>query len=71
MEIENRLMPDFDSKLRQAKSIAAGYLDLTKYNSDFIYTDGNHLYKESGKEVSRIIAKWIYNIEKGQRKKHS
>ncbi len=63
MEIENHLMPDFESKLQEAKCIASGYLDLTKSNADFRYTDGNHLWKESGQKVSRIIAEWIYNNE--------
>ena len=32
-------------------------------NSEYIYTDGNHLYKESGKIVTEKIAHWIKNIE--------
>jgi len=66
MEIENQSMPDFESKLKEAKRIASGYLDLTKQNSDFRYIDGNHLFKESGREVSRIIGNWICdNTEEG------
>ncbi len=56
-------MPDFESKLQEAKCIASGYLDLTRSNADFRYTDVNHLWKESGQKVSRIIAEWIYNNE--------
>ncbi|MDP8221173.1 MAG: hypothetical protein P9X26_07495 [Candidatus Stygibacter frigidus] len=61
MEIETLYMPKFDSIIQEAKDISTGYLDLTEYNSEFIYTDGNHLYKESGKKVSKMIAEWIYD----------
>jgi hypothetical protein len=60
MEIETLYMPEFDYIIQEAKDISTGYLDLTEYNSEFIYTDGNHLYKESGKIVSKMIAEWIY-----------
>jgi hypothetical protein len=60
MEIENELMPDFDSKiLFLSAELSAPYLDMTPFNSDFKYTDGNHLYKNSGKDVSKIIGDWI------------
>jgi hypothetical protein len=64
MEIENQFMPDFESKIFDAKIKALGYLDMTKLNSKFDYTDGNHLYKESGRLVSKLIAKWIAEKEK-------
>jgi hypothetical protein len=59
MEIENELMLDFDSKIKEAILLSKKYLDLTKENSSFTYTDGNHLYKKSGAVVSVEIAKWI------------
>lgn len=59
MEIENILMPDFDQKIQQVTSLSDGYLDLTDRNDSFIYTDGNHLYKDSGAKVSELIANWI------------
>ena len=59
MEVENELMPDFNYIIKDASDISDKYLDLTSLNNKFIYTDGNHLYKESGKEVSKIIANWI------------
>lgn len=59
MEMENELMLDFDSKIKEAILLSKKYLDLTKENSSFTYTDGNHLYKKSGAVVSTKIAKWI------------
>ena len=61
MEIENKLSPNFYNKIKPAIDQADGYLDLTIYNKKFKYTDGNHLYKTSGAEVSTIIANWIKN----------
>lgn len=61
MEIENQYMPDFNVKIKKAISISNGYLDLTIKNRHFKYTDGNHLYKDSGKIVTIEIANWIKN----------
>ncbi|MBL4650135.1 MAG: hypothetical protein JKY03_10415 [Aureispira sp.] len=61
MEIENELILDLDSKIKEAILLSKKYLDLTKENSSFTYTDGNHLYKESGAVVSKKIANWIKN----------
>lgn len=59
-EVEHLFMHDFNEKMIElSKQKNVPYLDLTKYNSDFIYTDGNHLYKESGKIVSDTIANWV------------
>jgi len=63
MQIENELMPNFDHFINGAIDSSDGYLDLTEYNNKFQFTDGNHLYKTSGKEVSVLIANWI----KGQK----
>lgn len=61
MDIENKLMPDFDTKIKEAIVLSKGYLDMTKENNSFTYTDGNHLYKKSGKIVSKKIALYIKN----------
>lgn len=66
MEIEKELMPDFDSKIKEAIDLSDGYLDMTPENSLFNYTDGNHLYKDSGKKVSKIIANWITDKNKAR-----
>lgn len=59
MEIEDELMPDFDLKIKKAIELSDGYLDMTSKNEKFAYTDGNHLYKTSGEEVSGIVARWV------------
>jgi len=59
MRIENELMLDFNFKIKEAILLSKDYLDLTKENSSFTYTDGNHLYKKSGAIVSEKIANWI------------
>lgn len=64
LAIENELMPYFDEVIKEAIHTSKDYLDLTKSNNIFEYTDGNHLYKTSGKEVSIIIANWIKEQEK-------
>lgn len=59
MQIENEFMPNFNKVIDEIESIGNGYLDLTYLNDSLIYTDGNHLYKESAKQVSVIISNWI------------
>ena len=59
MSIENELMPEFNTVIEKVTSTTKGYFNLTKYNNDFIYIDGNHLFKKDGKTVSKKIANWI------------
>lgn len=59
MEIENELMPNFNFVIKNVIDQSDGYLDLTIQNDKYLYTDGNHLYKSSGSEVSSLIANWI------------
>lgn len=59
MQMENELMPEFRTDILEAINLSDGYLDLTEKNGDFLYIDGNHLYKTSGKKVSEIVANWI------------
>jgi hypothetical protein len=59
-EAENSYMPDFSSKMSSvSEEFGVGYLDLTEYNDDVQYTDANHLWKESGRRMSELIAKNI------------
>ncbi len=59
-EIEKSLIFDFDIKMRKlSETYEIPYFNLTDENSNFQYTDGNHLHKESGKEVSRLISELI------------
>jgi len=59
MALDTILMPHFNENIQEAILLSNGYLDLTPKNTDFNYTDGNHLHKTSGKIVSKIVANWI------------
>ena len=59
MELENQVMPNFNQDIKSATELSAGYLDLSNKNANFQYTDGVHLTKASGQEVSRLIGKWM------------
>lgn len=59
-DIEKLLIPDFDDRMvRLSTAYEVPYFNLTSKNSDFQYTDGNHLYKESGRRVSFLISQMI------------
>lgn len=59
MKIENEFMPFFDATIDKAIKASDHYLNLTEQNNNYIYNDGNHLHKTSGKKVSEIIANWV------------
>lgn len=59
LKIETEFMPDFEAKIKKAKTICSAYLDMTYLNDKLLFTDGNHLSKTSGQKVSKIIAEWI------------
>lgn len=60
MEIENMLWSKFDDDMQKvADSSGIRYYNLTKYNTTFEYTDGNHLTIESSAKVSKLLAKLI------------
>lgn len=59
LSIEDELMPNFKSNIQPSIDVSGGYFDMTKLTTEFRYTDGNHLYKESAFEVSELIGKWI------------
>lgn len=59
MTVDNQLMPDFNTKIQGLAPLTKGYYDMTLYNENFSYTDGNHLYKESGAIVTEMLASWI------------
>lgn len=62
--IENELMPDFDSIIEPMIEMSNGYLDMTPFNEEFNYTDGNHLYSESGAKASQFIANWMNGVSR-------
>ena len=60
LKIENILMSNFDSIAGElSKNFNTPYINFAKDSTKYIYTDGNHLYKESGKIVSEKLAKLI------------
>lgn len=59
MIIEKKYDPHFDRRIKQIESKTDGFLDLTPENKKYDYTDGVHLEKKSGREVSEKIAHWI------------
>lgn len=63
MKIENQLMSNFDEVINEVIMLSDGYLDFTPHNNNYQYTDANHLYKDSGKIVSREIAEWIKGLQ--------
>lgn len=68
-EINNSVTPNYIDKMKQlAKETQTPYLDMSTNNGEYIYTDGIHLYKDSGKLVSQKIARWIKEIEDSKKK---
>ena len=59
-EIETEMLADFDSRLEPAIALCEGYLDMTVLDSEYVFTDGNHLSRESAIEVSESISDWIH-----------
>jgi hypothetical protein len=60
MEIDEELIPDFHQKILYiSEQTGVPYLDMTYMNDSILYTDGNHIYRESGKVVSARIGEWI------------
>lgn len=60
LNIENKSVPDFNSKIIDlSKTLNVSYLDLTTTSEDYKYTDGNHIHKSSSAKVTEKIAEWI------------
>lgn len=60
LNIDNELMPEFNKKINDlSKRFKLPYFDMTTLDESFTYIDGVHLYKESGKHVTKKIGKWI------------
>ncbi len=65
LQVENRLMPRFNDLIDSISTRTnVLYFDLMEMNDSLVYTDGNHLYKESGKLVSQALADSILNHRK-------
>ncbi|WP_294250980.1 hypothetical protein [uncultured Chryseobacterium sp.] len=68
MAIENQYSPEFSILIRDiARQHNAVFFDFSSKQEDYIYTDGNHMYKESGKIFTAQIADSILS-KKGKSK---
>lgn len=57
MDIENSYFPDFSRNIRDiTKRNNVKFFDFSSKYDNYIYTDGNHMYKESGKVFTAQIA---------------
>lgn len=58
--IEKQLVPDFDEKMCfLSQKYTVPYWSFMDELSNYTYTDGNHLYKDSGRKISKEIAQMI------------
>lgn len=65
MDIENELMPEFNEYVKKiCDSEDVNYFNMTYLNDICSYTDGNHLYKDSGREVTERLAEWVIQQDK-------
>jgi hypothetical protein len=57
MKLENSYLPDFNEKMKAiSKKYDIKFFDFSSKAKDYIYTDGNHMYKESGKVFTAQVA---------------
>lgn len=57
--LDDAFDPTFGARMRRLGRGVGGYLDLGDRAGEFAYPDGNHLWRESAAEVSRVVAAWI------------
>lgn len=68
LEIENRYSPDFNTIMKDvAKKNKVRFLDFTPQNKQYLYTDGNHMYRESARVFTAQIADSIQGDQKSLR----
>jgi hypothetical protein len=64
LEIEHSIMPDFAEKIEYVVQETNVPYKHFNNNEVYLYSDGVHLYKDSGVKVSECIAKWIKDKSK-------
>lgn len=58
--IEEQFWPDFNAEMKKiASELHVNYLDFTAEGDQYLYTDGNHLWKECGREFSVELGEMI------------
>ncbi|HRP54768.1 hypothetical protein [Agriterribacter sp.] len=61
-ELENKVCPQFDSLMNDiATKNHIDYLNFTSDTTTYEFTDGNHIYKDSGHKLSEKIGEFILN----------
>ena len=62
-QIDNKLIKNFDDLMVSlSRELNLSYINLSLYNNEYSYTDGNHLDYESAEKVSKRIANVIKNL---------
>jgi len=60
LQLEQELSPDFNLLMIDlARKHDVAYFDYSSLSGQFTYTDGNHLWKESGADFTRLLAEDI------------
>lgn len=59
LDLELKLMSDFENNINDVKIASDGYLNMNELNEKFQYIDIHHLHKSSVEDVSKIIAQFI------------
>ena len=63
-ELEDMTVPDFENKMTYlSEKFQIEYLKMDKSRDSLVYFDGYHLYKTSGKHVSKELGDWIKEME--------
>jgi hypothetical protein len=61
-KLELEFMPSFDSIMIGISDLHnVEYFNLFEYPNNYLYLDGQHIWKESGAEVSKLVAQLIKN----------
>lgn len=62
-DVANELVPSFDSVVQTLAPFSEGYLDMNlDTTAQYQTIDGNHLYKDAGREASREVARWMQSL---------
>ncbi len=62
--IDENLCPDFNHRMESlCKETKVPYLDLSIFSNQFIYTDGNHISRNSANEISHLLGQWIKSFQ--------
>jgi hypothetical protein len=60
IKIEDEFYSDFEDEMSKiSQQLNVPYLTFSKVGDNYLYTDGNHLYKDSATDVSITVAEWI------------